>query len=204
MSPKLRAWRWAQQGLDGSLAGKSPREALLRSGWSRSVGGANPYITIHSRTGASREEMDKAAAETEIHELPSARGCTYVLPKDHYGLGLTIAAGPGEGAEMSQARRFLGVTPEEIDRLAEAVVAALQKEPLDPAEIKKVVGDAARSLGEEGKKRGVGNTLPIALGRLQVEGRIRRVPVDARLDRQRYKYVAWNPVVYHFDSPVTV
>ncbi len=193
MNAKLRAWWWSRQGLDGSLMGKSPMEALVRSGWARSVGGANPYITIFSRTGASRAEIDKAVADAEIHELPSARRCTYVLPKEHYGLGLTIAQGPGESSDMTADQRVLGVSVAEIDALCDAVVAALQSNPLDPAEIKKVVGDAARSLGEEGKKRGVSNTIPIALGRLQVEGRIRRVPVDARLDRQRYKYAAWAP-----------
>ena len=36
-------------------------------------------------------------------------------------------------------------------------------------------------------------TLPVALGILQTRGEIRRVPVDGRLDQQRYKYVRWSP-----------
>jgi hypothetical protein len=36
-------------------------------------------------------------------------------------------------------------------------------------------------------------TLPVALGRLQTRGEIRRVPVGGRLDQQRYKYVRWSP-----------
>ncbi len=52
---------------------------------------------------------------------------------------------------------------------------------------------AVRNLGEEGKKKGLTTTLPVALGRLQAEGAIRRVPVNGRLDQQRYKYVAWKP-----------
>ncbi|MCX6624764.1 MAG: winged helix DNA-binding domain-containing protein, partial [Acidobacteria bacterium] len=35
-------------------------------------------------------------------------------------------------------------------------------------------------------------TLPIALGMLQVSGGIRRVPVNGRLDQQRYRYALWN------------
>ena len=50
-----------------------------------------------------------------------------------------------------------------------------------------------RSLGPEGKKRGTTSTLPLALGRLQTRGLIRRVPTDGRLDQQRYRYVAWTP-----------
>src|SRR5262249_52378524 len=43
------------------------------------------------------------------------------------------------------------------------------------------------------KKRGVSTTLPLALGRLQTSGLVRRVPVDGRLDQQRYRYVLWDP-----------
>src|SRR5690606_34871922 len=42
-----------------------------------------------------------------------------------------------------------------------------------------------------GKKRGISTTLPLALGRLQVLGEIRRQPVRGRLDEQRYAYVRW-------------
>jgi hypothetical protein len=50
-----------------------------------------------------------------------------------------------------------------------------------------------RNLGEAGKKRGLTTTLPIALGLLQSAGEIRRVPVEGRLDQQRYRYVRWTP-----------
>jgi Winged helix DNA-binding domain len=42
-------------------------------------------------------------------------------------------------------------------------------------------------------KKGLSSTLPLGLGRLQTQGRIRRVPTNGRLDQQRYKYAAWNP-----------
>ncbi len=50
-----------------------------------------------------------------------------------------------------------------------------------------------RNLGEEGKKKGVTTTLPLALGRLQAAGEIRRIPINGRLDQQRYRYAAWVP-----------
>jgi hypothetical protein len=58
------------------------------------------------------------------------------------------------------------------------------------------VGGAARSLGPEGQKKGLSSTMPVALGRLQSEGRIRRVPTNGRLDQQRYRYTLWksNPL----------
>jgi hypothetical protein len=55
-----------------------------------------------------------------------------------------------------------------------------------------MLGDAVRNLGEEGRKRGQSTTLPAALGLLQAAGEIRRVPVNGRLDQQRYGYVRWS------------
>src|SRR5580700_5824375 len=48
-----------------------------------------------------------------------------------------------------------------------------------------------RNLGPEGAKKGLSTTLPVALGLLQAAGEIRRVPVNGRIDQQRYKYAAW-------------
>ena len=187
---KLRAWWAHRQGLDGGLAGKSAAEVLERAGWARSVGGVGPYLTLFSRAGLSREEVDAAVANTDIHELPSARRCTYVLPASDFALGLKVAQSfPGE---MKTAEK-LGVTPKEIDKLCDAVLHALEKEPLDPDGLREATGKAVRNLGAEGKKKGLTTTLPVALGKLQVAGDIRRVPVNGRLDQQRYKYTLWRP-----------
>jgi len=35
------------------------------------------------------------------------------------------------------------------------------------------------------------STLPVATGRLQQTGQIRRMPTDGRLDQQRYRYAIW-------------
>ncbi|HEV2689365.1 MAG TPA: crosslink repair DNA glycosylase YcaQ family protein [Bryobacteraceae bacterium] len=187
---KLRAWWAHRQGLDGALNGKTSAEVLERTGWARSVGGVGPYLTLFSRAGASREKVDAAVAKVEICELPSARGCTYVLPASDFALGLKL--GQGFDSDMKTAEK-LGVTRKEVDKLGEAVVAALEKEPLDPEGLRERVGKAVRNLGEEGKKKGVTTTLPLALGNLQASGDIRRVPINGRLDQQRYKYTVWRP-----------
>jgi hypothetical protein len=190
---KLRAWWAARQGLDGGLSRKSPAEALTRSGWSRSVGGCGPYLTLFSRSATTRDAADAAVAALQIHELPSARGCTYVLPAEDFALGLKLGQSDNEMRVVAK----LGVTESEIDRLCDAILAALgHGDALDPEAIKDRVGDAVRNLGEAGKKKGVTTTLPTALGRLQSLGEIRRVPIDGRLDQQRYKYVRWadNPL----------
>ncbi len=188
---KIRAWYAYRQGLDGSLDGKSAAEVLGRTGWARSVGGVGPYLTLFSRAGLSREAVDAAAARLEVHELPSARGCTYVLAASDFALGLKVGQSFSEG-EMKVAEK-LGVTEKEIDRLCHAVLAALEKEPLDPDGLREAAGKAVRNLGEEGKKKGLTTTLPVALGRLQASGDIRRIPVNGRLDQQRYKYTIWRP-----------
>jgi len=188
---KIRAWHAYRQGLDGSLAGKSAAEVLGRTGWARSVGGVGPYLTLFSRAGISRASVDDSVAKLEIHELPSARTCTYVLPASDFALGLKIGLALGEG-EMKVAAK-LGVTAKEIDKLCEAVLRALEKGPLDTDELRESTGKAVRNLGAEGKKKGLVTTLPVALGRLQLSGDIRRIPLNGRLDQQRYKYTLWRP-----------
>jgi hypothetical protein len=191
---KLRAWWWRRQGFDELPASESPAEILTRTGWARSVGGCGPYLTLFARGGISRPGADEAVAKLAIHELPTARGCTYVLPASDFALGLKLAQASGDG-EMKVAKK-LGVTAKEIDKLCEAVVGALEKGPLDPDGIRAATGRAARSLGEAGKKKGLTTTLPVALGRLQTAGEIRRVPMNGRLDQQRFKYTLWrtNPL----------
>lgn len=188
---KLRAWWWQRQGLDGSLRGASPAAVLDRSGWARSVGGVGPYLSLFARAGTSREAADAAVAAREIHELPSARGCTYVVPASDFALALTVGQAFG-GAEMKTAAK-LGVTEDEVEALCRAVVGALADGPLAPDGLRDATGGAWRSLGDEGKKKGLTTTLPVALGLLQARGDIRRVPVNGRLDQQRYAYARWEP-----------
>jgi hypothetical protein len=193
---KLRAWWAHRQGLDGTLAGArlteaKPADVLARAGWARSVGGTAPYLTLFARAGTSREVADRAVAALDIHELPAARGCTYVVPAADFSLALRAGQAFGDG-EMKVAAK-LGVTEKEVGKLCEAVVKALEQGPLDPDEIRQRVGKAARSLGEEGKKKGISTTLPLALGKLQSAGEIRRVSQNGRLDQQRFRYTLWRP-----------
>ena len=138
--------------------------------------------------------MDALAADLQLFELPTARGCTYVLPAQHFALGLSAGRGFGSATEIATARK-LGVEDAEVDRLKNAIPDTLAAGPLSPADLKVKLGDKVRSLGEEGKKRGLTTTLPLALGLLQMEGRIRRKPTNGRLDTQKYDYELWDPPV---------
>lgn len=187
---KFRAWYAHRQGLDGSLQGSSSAQILQRAGWARSVGGVSPYLTLFSRAGITREQADADAAKLHIYELPSARGCTHVLPASDFALAL--AAGQQFDGEMKTAAK-LGVAEKEIDQLCDAVVTALEKGPPDPDGLREATGKAVRNLGPEGKKKGLTTTLPVALEKLQASGDIRRVPTNGRFDQQRYRYALWRP-----------
>ena len=187
---KLRAWWSHKQGLDGRLDGATSSAVLAQTGWARSVGGVGPYFTLFSRAGIGREAADAALRNLEIHELPAARGCTYVVPASDFALALK--AGQKSGDEMKLAAK-LGVSEREIARLCEAAIGALAKAPLDPAELREALGPLVRNLGEEGKRKGLATTLPVALARLQAEGEIRRISTNGRLDQQRYRYAVWRP-----------
>ncbi|MFD7903750.1 DNA glycosylase AlkZ-like family protein [Kitasatospora sp. NPDC059747] len=192
---KLRAWWSHRQWLDRPHPGAPAAEVLAATGWARSVGGAAPYLGLFARAGLRRAAVDAAVARLEVHELPAARGCTYVLPAADFALGLAAGAA-GPAAELTSAEKHLGVGRDEVEKLCLAIERVLSEaEPLDPTSIREEVGDAVRSLGEAGKKRGVSTTLPLALGLMQSRGRIRRVPVNGRLDQQRYGYVGWDQPV---------
>lgn len=187
---RLRAWAWHRQGLDGSLAGRSSAEVLARAGWARSLGGANPYLTLFARAGIRREQVDADVLALRISELPSARGCTYILGAEDFAWALKLGK---VSAEVFKVLGRLGVDRGELTLLEEQVLHALAEagRPLDPKQLKDHLGDSVRSLGEEGKRQGVSTTLPTALGLLQRDGRIRRVPANGRLDQQRYAYTLW-------------
>ncbi len=187
----LRAWWFHKQGLDGSLNGSSSQEVLKKTGWCRSVGGSNPYQTLFARNGSSREEIDKSVSKLEIYELPSARGCTYVVPASHYALALKLSQDFHNDENV--AVKYFRVTPKELDKLSDRVLKVLEKGPQDPRQLKESLGDAVRNLGEAGKKKGMTTTLPIVLGKLQSSGKIRRVALNGRLDQQRYAYASWSP-----------
>lgn len=187
---KLRAWWAHRQGLVAPLSNE-PASVLAHSGWARSVGSANLYLALFARAGIRRAEAERAAAAKEFHELPAARGCGYFVPAADFAIALRLGARFIENGAIRMAKQHLGVTEAELERLCEAILRAVESGPLAPAEMKPLLGDAIRHLGDEGKKRGQTTTHSLGIGRLQARGLLRRVPVDGRLDHERYAYAAW-------------
>lgn len=188
---RLAAFLAQRQGLCGAPLKGGPAAVLERAGWARTVGGANPYVTVFSRAGLGRAEVDRALADRMVEELPSARSCTYLLPASDVWIGLRAT----EGGSSVDARRGakIGVTEAETEALCQAVLAALKGGPLSPQELRSALGGQVRSLGEEGKRQGLSTNLPIALGRLQETGSVSRVQAEGRLDNERYRYRLWEP-----------
>ena len=171
----------------------SNAEVLERTGWARSVGGASPYVSLFARNGSSREMIDEDVAKLHICELPSARSCTYVLPAIDFALGLKVGESFSAKSEIAVAKRLFNFGEAEIAVQSAAVLEVLGNRTLDPKAIKAELGDVVANFGEEGKKRGLSNSLAISLGLLQTAGKIVRVPIEGRLDRQRYAYRIWHP-----------
>jgi hypothetical protein len=192
----IRAWWAHRQGLDGSRAGAEPAMVLERTGWHRSLGGIGPYLAIFARSGQTRAAIERAVVAGELQELPSARGCMYMVPAAHAALALRLGQGWGEEAEISSAKKGFGVTEDELACLSQSVLAALAGEPVEPRELKEAVRDNIRDFGPEGKKRGLTTTLALVLGRLEARGEVRRIAIEGRLDAKRYRYARW------LDSPL--
>ncbi len=180
---------FCRQGLDSNAAKLSISDSLVQFGWQRGVGGSTPYIGLFSRGKHSRTEIDKEIHKLNICELPSARGCTYVLPAQDFALGLAHAK-----KALRANRRItekLGMTDTQIENQKLAVCNAVREAELNPADLKKVLGDLVLKFGDEGKKRGMTTSLPTVLGELQAEGKIRRISENGRLDQERYRYTKW-------------
>lgn len=190
-SLRLASW-WAHR--QGLLARNSEcaRQNLEAYGWLRSVGGMAPYLSLLARTHLTRAQADQEAADKEIHELPSARGCVHILPKADYGLGLSLASHFGSDTGYRPAVKHYGLSQEELASVEEGVQKALACGPLEPKEIRKAMGERVRSFPPEAKKHGLTSPLTIALATLQRSGRIRRISVDGRLDGERYLYDLWS------------
>lgn len=164
-----------------------PAVAIARTGWLRTIGGVDVYLALRSRiAGLTRVQVDAAVARGSLRVGPAVRGCIYLVPEADLPLALRTA-------ELLSARRTardlekVGVEQAELDAVGEAVLEAVESGPLTTRRIAGALPEGAvRSLGDIGKKVGLTTTLPSALRALEFAGRLERLPVDDRLDHERY------------------
>jgi hypothetical protein len=184
---QARALWCAKQGLAPHFIDAPPVGVVERTGWVRTLGGIDVYMAVRARSpGLRRAELDDAVVRGELHVLPAARGCIYLVPERDRLLALGFAA------TMSRPRterdlEKLGVGRSELEALTALVLDALAAGPLTTTALRKALPDGAvRSLGLAGKKLGMSSPLPTVLRELEFEGRIERTLEQGRLDTERY------------------
>jgi len=177
-------------GRQGLPAAKRSVVACLARGWIYTGGGQLPYVALFARGVPSRSAVDKAIARGDAVEVLTVRACTMLV-----GAGdvpLALAAGRvAFRARLAAAK--LPVTPRELATLEAAILHALDDGPRGTTELRTILGGAIRDLGEAGRRKGFGSTLPIALDALHVAGRIKRISATGRLDSSHFRYQRWDP-----------
>ncbi|MFZ5479928.1 MAG: DNA glycosylase AlkZ-like family protein [Myxococcota bacterium] len=178
---------WHRRAGLAAPGGSGPADVVARTAWPRTLGGVDVYLAVRARLpGMSRAALDEAVARRELQVVPAVRECIYVVPRAEAPLALKVAEESGR-ARAERDQRKAGILPGEVERVGEAVVAALAAGPLTTDQVRKALPPGVlRPLGEAGKKVGVSSALPAALRRLEYAGTVERLP--GRFDSQRY---AW-------------
>jgi hypothetical protein len=173
-----RVWAW-RQGL-----GAAPPAA---DGWLRAIGGVDPYLSLWARDPSlTRAAVDASVAAGELRVVPGIRGCMWVVPRAEVGLALGLGDADNRKRMLREAAA-LGVDAAELSGLGLAIVAALGAGPLSNDALRAALPDGAvRSLGEAGKKKGLGTTLPTALRLLEGAGQVVRLQAGGGIDANRY------------------
>lgn len=184
---EARARQAAAQHHHAPLTG-SPADVLAATGWSRSIGGCEPYLALGLRGGHDVATIEAAVRDGDVQIVPSVRGCIYLVPAAHVPLALRIARRLSERRNARDLEKA-GVDPGELDDLGAAVLDALAGGPLTTAGVRGALPDGAiRSTGPAGKKVGITSTLPPTLRQLEFAGQIVRTPVDGRVDHEKYSW----------------
>ncbi|MCB9680325.1 MAG: winged helix DNA-binding domain-containing protein [Alphaproteobacteria bacterium] len=178
-----RAWA-THQGL-----GPVPSAAPLPGGWVRALGGIAAYLALAAR----RPDLDRPAIDAQVGAgalavVPGVRGCMWVVPAEDAALSIAAAADAGRRRQERELER-VGVDAAEIRGVRDAILAALAGGEHTTDALRTALPDGVvRSLGDAGKKLGMTTTLPPALRLLEMDGLVRRHPLDDRLDHERF---AW-------------
>ena len=185
---QARALWWHKQALAGT--DKRPLAALIGdSGWLRTLGGADAYLTARARRpGMTRAALDAAIAAGELCVRPAVRGCIYLVPASAVPDLLALNAEDWRRQTEKELAK-IGKTMKVVEALAPAVLAALTGPMTTDAIRKAMPGDIqslGASFGDAGKKVGLSSPLPLALRLLEFAGKIERTLDGGRLDTERY------------------
>lgn len=177
------------------VPGIPPAQVLERTGWVRTLGGADAYLALLARQPhLSRSLVDGAVHAGLAQIAPAVRGCIYLVSAADAPLCLRVAASQA----LPRARREYekaGIEPKELAELGKAIGNLLVRNgPMTTDALRKALPEGSvRSLGERGKKIGISSTLPPALRELEFARRVDRRPENGRLDTERYLWHALPP-----------
>lgn len=192
-----RLWCYKQR--IANAKGTGPRAVLASTGWARTLGGIDVYLSLRSRNnGMTKTMVDGDVANGNIRVVPAVRGCIYLAPSDDAELLLSLAR---ELAHKKTARDLdkTGVRQGEVDELAKAIARVVATGPKTTAEVRKALPKGSiRSLGDIGKKVGLSSPLPVALRQLEFSGKLVRTPIADSLDTEVYRWSVPKPVPRRF------
>jgi hypothetical protein len=181
---------WLRRQLLPPCRGATVVDVLRSGGWINTAGGTGPYVAFKARIPAFRRQAADRAAFVEFNavEVPSVRDSMMLVPAEDAALALAAGrrAFAARVAKLDVDERETGVLVKRID----AVLAGGAVRSVDGLR-HDIPSKLIRELGDAGKQLGFQTTLPLALRRLQVEGRIMRIGEERRLDGKRHVYRAW-------------
>ncbi len=190
---QVRAVRIVAQQFAGPAKTKArPQKTPTSIGYVRTLGGADAYLAARARMpGLTRGDLDALVTEETLRVVPAVRGCIYLVPAAEAALCLRVARTQSATRDARDAERA-GIRAGELDKVAAAVLASLRADGPETTDglRRRLPAGTIRSLGERGKKVGVSSPLPPALRQLEFAGRIARIPVEGRLDHEKY---VWHP-----------
>lgn len=190
---EVRAVRIAAQGFRrGPRAKKAAARDLEALGHVRTLGGADAYLAARARVpGLTRGDLEALVHEARLRVVPGARGCIYLVPACDAPLCLRVARDLSATRDARDAERA-GIRRGELEAVGTAVLESLRGEGPETTDglRRRLPKSTLRSLGARGKKVGVSSALPPALRRLEFEGHITRMPLEGRLDHERYVWHA--------------
>ncbi len=188
---QARALWWQKQALGRSAtAAASPLPAVIaKSGWLRTLGGADVYLAARARKpGMKRGELDAALATGELRVVPAARGCIYLVPATAVSDLMALnSATWRKNTDKDLAK--VGSSYSLLEGLAKPVLAALAaggSGGMTVDALRKAMPDSIPSFGDVGKKAGVSSPLPLVLRMLELDGRVERTLEGGKLDSDRY------------------
>jgi hypothetical protein len=176
------------QGL-GARADAALADVVAATGWIRTLGGVDAYVSLAARaSGVTVAGVHAAVAARDLQVVPAARGCIYLVPRQQVPLALALAHDLSARRNERDLEKA-GSSVTERQQVEAAVLQALEAGPATTPALRKRLPDGVlRSFGDAGMEVGLTSALGPALRALECAGRVSRQVIDGRLDHERY---AW-------------